>query len=40
MNEEWHLEPVPEEVREIRRNESGEFEVLIKWKQLPEFENS
>lgn len=40
MNEEWHLEPVPEEVRETRRNESGEFKVLIKWKQLPEFENS
>lgn len=40
MNEEWHLEPIPEKVLEARRNEQGEVEVLVKWKNPPDFENS
>lgn len=40
MNEEWHLEPTPEKIIEARRNEQGELEVLVKWKNLPDFENS
>ncbi|MCI10865.1 hypothetical protein A2U01_0031962, partial [Trifolium medium] len=40
MNEEWYLEPIPEEAMDTRRNEQGEVEVLVKWKELPEFENS
>ncbi|XP_058756529.1 uncharacterized protein LOC131629765 [Vicia villosa] len=40
MNEDWQLEPLPEKVMEERRNKQGELEVLIKWKTLPDFENS
>ncbi|KAI5387964.1 hypothetical protein KIW84_073887 [Lathyrus oleraceus] len=40
MKEDWHLEPTPERVVETRRTEQGVLEVLIKWKNLPEFENS
>jgi hypothetical protein len=40
MNEAWQLEPEPEEAMDTRRNEVGEVEVLVKWKGLPEFENS
>ncbi|KAI5408711.1 hypothetical protein KIW84_054516 [Lathyrus oleraceus] len=40
MNEEWQLEPMPEKVISDRRNKQGELEVLVKWKNLPEFENS
>lgn len=34
------MEPMPEKVISDRRNEQGELEVLVKWKNLPEFENS
>jgi hypothetical protein len=40
MNEQWQLEPGPEEAMDTRRNEQGEVEVLVKWQGLPEFENS
>jgi hypothetical protein len=40
MNEEWQLEPEPEEALDTRRNDHGVVEVLVKWKNLPEFENS
>jgi hypothetical protein len=40
MNEEWQLEPIPEEAMDTRRNDQGIVEVLVKWKDLPEFENS
>jgi hypothetical protein len=40
MNEAWQLESEPEEAMDTRRNEVGEVEVLVKWKGLPEFENS
>lgn len=40
MNEDWYLEPVPEKGMDYRRNDQGDWEVLVKWKDLPEFENS
>ncbi|CAJ2633359.1 unnamed protein product [Trifolium pratense] len=40
MNENWQLEPGPEEARDSRVNDKGELEVLVKWEGLPEFENS
>lgn len=40
MNEEWHLEPNPKKVISSTKNEQGEIEVLVKWKYLPDFENS
>jgi hypothetical protein len=40
MNEDWHLEPGPEEALDTRRNAQGEVEVLVKWEGLPTFENS
>ncbi|PNX76538.1 hypothetical protein L195_g032490, partial [Trifolium pratense] len=40
MNESWQLEPEPEETLDTRRNDTGEMEVLVKWKGLPAFENS
>ncbi|KAI5420054.1 hypothetical protein KIW84_044012 [Lathyrus oleraceus] len=36
----WHLEPTPEKVLDARTNEQGGVEVLVKWKNLPDFENS
>lgn len=40
MNEDLHLEPTPWRVVKTRRTEQGVLEVLIKWKNLREFENS
>lgn len=40
MNEDWHLEPSPEDALDTRRNVQGDLEVLVKWKGLSEFENS
>ena len=40
MNENWQLEPEPEEALDTRKNEQGVVEVLVKWKDLPDFENS
>jgi hypothetical protein len=40
MNESWQLEPGPEAARDIRINDKGESEVLVKWQGLPEFENT
>lgn len=40
MNEEWLLEAEQEFAKEIRRNDKNEWEVLVKWKGLPDFENS
>lgn len=40
MNDDWCLESRPEEALDTRRNFLGDVEVLIKWKELPEFENS
>jgi hypothetical protein len=40
MNEDWHLEPDPEEALDTRRNDQREVEVLVKWEGLLEFENS
>ncbi|XP_058755088.1 uncharacterized protein LOC131628242 [Vicia villosa] len=40
INEDWHLEPVPEKILEQRKNEQGGLEALVQWKGLPEFENS
>lgn len=40
INEEWYLEPNPERVIDSRRNEQRGLEVLINWRNLPEFENS
>ncbi|KAI5408379.1 hypothetical protein KIW84_054272 [Lathyrus oleraceus] len=40
MNADLHLEPTPERVVKTRRTEQGVLEVLIKWKNLREFENS
>ncbi|MCH80066.1 hypothetical protein A2U01_0000828 [Trifolium medium] len=40
MSDDWQLEVGPEDVMDTRRNEQGEVEVLVKWKGLPEFENS
>ncbi|PNX58467.1 hypothetical protein L195_g059206, partial [Trifolium pratense] len=31
MNENWQLEPGPEEARDSRVNDKGELEVLVKW---------
>lgn len=40
IDEEWELQAQPEEVLNTCRSNSGEVDVLIKWKGLPEFENS
>ncbi|MCI33338.1 hypothetical protein A2U01_0054555, partial [Trifolium medium] len=40
MNEDWHLEPIPEDALDTRKNEQGIVEVLVKWRGLPDFENS
>ncbi|CAI8612830.1 unnamed protein product [Vicia faba] len=40
MNEDWYLEHVPEKGMDYRRNDQGDWEVLVKWKDLPEFETS
>ncbi|XP_058786123.1 uncharacterized protein LOC131660807 [Vicia villosa] len=40
MNEDWCLEPGPEEALDTRRNAQGKVEMLVKWKGLSEFENS
>ncbi|MCI74278.1 GDT1-like protein 2, partial [Trifolium medium] len=40
MQEDWYLEPGPEEALATRENAQGELEVLIKWQGLPDFENS
>lgn len=40
LNEDWMLEAVPEEIIAMRKNDCGENEVIIKWKQLPAFQNS
>lgn len=40
MNEDWHLEPTPERTVKTMRTEQGVLKVLIKWKNLSEFENS
>lgn len=40
LNEEWMLEPEPKRIVEQRTNDQNELEVLVKWKGLPEFENS
>lgn len=40
MNDDWCLESGPEEALDTRRNFLGDVEVLIKWKELQEFENS
>ncbi|MCI38362.1 3-hydroxyisobutyryl-CoA hydrolase-like protein mitochondrial-like-like, partial [Trifolium medium] len=40
MKEDWQLAPEPEEAMDTRRNEAREVEVLVKWKGLPDFENS
>ncbi|GAU48626.1 hypothetical protein TSUD_405850 [Trifolium subterraneum] len=40
LNEKWRLEPEPEEALDTRRDDLGAVEVLVKWKDLPEFENS
>lgn len=40
LNEEWMLEVSPEAVRDRKQNMQGDWEALIKWNGLPEFENS
>lgn len=35
MNDECHLEAIPEEAVAVRMNDQGKREVLIKWKGLP-----
>ncbi|PNY09503.1 hypothetical protein L195_g006056 [Trifolium pratense] len=40
MSDDWQLEVGPEEAMDTRRNEQGEVEDLVKWKSLPDFENS
>lgn len=40
LAEDWELQVCPKEMLAVRHNFAGLLEVLIKWKQLPEFENS
>ena len=40
LNEEWELQQEPEDIMAIRINEQGRHELLVKWKNLPSFENS
>ncbi|KAJ1383055.1 Chromo-like domain superfamily [Sesbania bispinosa] len=40
LAEDWELKVQPAEALAVRQNSQGEHEVLIKWKDLPDFENS
>ena len=40
LTAEWELQVQPELVLASRTNAAGNWEVLIKWKDLPDFENS
>ncbi|CAH9070989.1 unnamed protein product [Cuscuta europaea] len=40
LSEEWELQVIPEEVLESRVNKEGKMEVLVHWKDLPQFEDS
>ncbi|MCI17813.1 beta-adaptin A-like protein, partial [Trifolium medium] len=40
LNEVWRLADEPAEAMDIRRNEQGKVEVLVKGRRLPTFENS
>jgi len=40
LTEEYELQVEPEDVLAVQKNGNGDKEVLIKWKDLPTFENS
>ena len=40
LSEEGELQVIPEQVMDTREGSNGELQVLIKWFQLPDCENS
>ncbi|XP_072087790.1 uncharacterized protein [Arachis hypogaea] len=40
LTKEYELQSEPQEILAVRKNAAGKLEVLIKWRDLPEFENS
>lgn len=40
LAEDWELKVEPETIENFRETADGNTEVLVKWKELPEFENS
>src|ERR1044072_999970 len=40
LTEEWELRVEPEDIVDTRVKENGGMEVLVRWKNLPEFEDS
>ncbi|WVY93416.1 hypothetical protein V8G54_032504 [Vigna mungo] len=40
LADDWELKVQPTEALAVRRNQQGDLEILIRWKDLPDFENS
>ena len=40
LTEDWELQVQPEKVLAVRRNNEDQLQILLKWQDLPEFENS
>ncbi|WVY98418.1 hypothetical protein V8G54_030569 [Vigna mungo] len=40
LADDWELKVQPADALAVRRNQQGEIEILIRWKDLPDFKNS
>lgn len=40
LSAEFELQVQPQDIRKVRKLMSSQWEILVKWKDIPEFENS